>query len=128
MGTEAGGDAGSSNICSRSNQNPNSDTTSNLLNEYQARLEASALRAEAERVQMIMNYGGMEQRIEAICKINLDQVRDELESAKLRVMRSSVETVVDLAVKVLVAAEDGFGSKDINSILEKDAQKIVAAA
>lgn len=128
MSTEAGGDAGSSNICSSSSQTSNSDTTSNLLNEYQATLEASALRVEAERIQMIMNYGGIEERLEAVSNIDLDQVHDELENAKLRVMRSSVETVVDLAVKVLVAAEDGFGSKYINSMLEQDAQRIVAAA
>lgn len=128
MSTEAGGDAGSSNICSRSSQTSNSDTTLNLLNEYQATLETSALRVEAERIQMILNYGGIEERMEAVSNIDLDQVHDELENAKLRVMLSSVETVVDLAVKVLVAAEDGFGSKYINSMLEQDAQRIVAGA
>lgn len=128
MSAAASGGAGSGNAFSGANSNERANGSSDIVERYEVILKARALLSEAERVQMIMSYGGMENRLGAVSSIDLDQIQRDLEHAKLRVMHSSIESVVDLAVKVLVAAEDGFGSKRINKILAQDAHRIVAAA
>ena len=127
MSAAASGGAGNGNTFSGVNSNERANRSSDIIERYEVILKARAQQSEAERVQMIMSYGGMENRLGAVSSVDLDQIQRDLERAKLRVMHSSIESVVDLAVKVLVAAEDGFGSKRFNKILAQDAHRIVAA-
>lgn len=128
MSIGAGDDAGGLSICSSSGLEVNEYVKPSIVVDFKAALEASALYADAERIRMLMNYANVEHPVDQVAGVEIERIRRTLEAAKLRVMHSSIESVVDLAIKVLVAAEDGFRSKEINSLLEKDAQQIVAAA
>ena len=128
MSTDAGGDAGGSNMRSRSDEETRAENAKSVLDRYQEALNARALHTEAERIQMLMSYADLKTQIDRISEVDVDRSKAALHVAKLRVMHASITSTLDLAVKVLVAAEDGFASKDVNALLEQDAQRIVAAA
>ena len=127
MNIEAGGGAGGSNNRSCSSEKSSAETNE-TLDLYQDALEARALYAEAERVRMLIKYADMEQQIDHLSGIEIEEARLSLHEAKLRVMRSAISSTTDLAVKVLVAAEDGFRSADINDMLARDAMGVLEVA
>lgn len=128
MSNETGCGAGDSNNCTSSGPKSSEHIESPIVENFNETLEVSALFANAERVRMFMNYANVEGPVSQFAGVEIEKARQMLEAAKLRVMHSSIESIVDLAIKVLVAGEDGFQSKEINSLLTKGAQRIVATA
>ncbi len=128
MKSDASGDTGGSNRRSCSNEETRAENTKSILDKYQEMLAACALHAEAERIHMLLSYAELEKQIDSVSDVNVSDAKAAMHAAKLRVMDTSVLSTADLALKVLVAAEDNFGSNDINTLLTQDAQRIVAAA
>lgn len=128
MSNADGGDAGDLSKCSCSSLETDEYVGSSIIVDFKATLEASALNADADRIRMFMNYANVERPVSQVAGVEIERIGHILEAAKLKVMHSSIESVVDLAIKVLVAAEDGFQSTEINSLLKEDAERLVAAA
>lgn len=97
----------------------------NFQERYRATLEAGAVYQEAQRIEMLMNYADVKRSSVQSRRNDLQRAEAALAEAKLKVMQASVRSLADLAIKVLVAAEDGFQSRELNRMLEQDARRII---